>query len=185
MTSTGTTPGTVERLHVDHGMTKRLGHWTSANQFQVKARSGALVIDLRSPRIQGDVEIRLDLHRSMVKILLAAGDQVDHWDLSWTGKGRIKLDVGGPCDSAGGSAGTCADLPVYFAPVHSLWERHEPECQWPYLGIPPKGTEIRCHEISVGHSDELNDRPRAILGFGKPCEVFTGLMIQKAGLPSA
>ncbi len=93
LTSTATTPGTVERLHVDHGVTKRLGHWTSSNQFQVKARSGALVIDLRSPRIQGDVEIRLDLHRSMVKILLAEGDQVDHWDLSWTGKGRIKDDM--------------------------------------------------------------------------------------------
>ncbi len=93
MTSTATTAGTVERLHVDHGTTKRLGHWTSANQFQVKARSGALVLDLRSPAIEGDVEIRLDLHRSMVKVLLAEGDQVDHWDLSWTGKGRIKDDM--------------------------------------------------------------------------------------------
>ena len=84
--------GTVERLQIDHGMTKRLGHWTSANRFEVRARFGALVLDLRSPAIQGDVEIRLDLHRSVVKLLLAEGDQVDHWNLGWTGQGRIKDD---------------------------------------------------------------------------------------------
>ena len=84
--------GTVERLPADHGMTKRLGHWTSANGFEVRARSGALVLDLRSPAIEGDVEIRLDLYRSMVKLLLAEGDQVDHWNLGWTGQGRIKDD---------------------------------------------------------------------------------------------
>lgn len=36
------------------------------------------------------MEIQLDLHRSVVKLLLAEGDQVDHWNLGWTGKGRIK-----------------------------------------------------------------------------------------------
>jgi hypothetical protein len=92
--------GTVERLQADHGMTRRLGHWTSANGFEVRARSGALVLDLRSPAIQGDVEIRLDLHRSVVKLLLAEGDQVDHWNLGWTGKGRIKDDQR-PASAAG------------------------------------------------------------------------------------
>ena len=92
--------GTVERLPADHGMTKRLGHWTSANGFEVRARSGALVLDLRSPAIQGDVEIRLDLHRSVVKLLLAEGDQVDHWNLGWTGEGRIKDDQR-PASAAG------------------------------------------------------------------------------------
>ena len=91
-TAMTTEAGTVERLQVDHGVTKRLGHWTSANRFEVRARSGALVLDLRSPAIRGDVEIRLDLHRSVVKLLLPEGDPVDHWDLSWTGKGRIKDD---------------------------------------------------------------------------------------------
>ncbi len=94
MTSTAISTGasTVERLHVDHDTTKRLGHWTSANQFEVRARSGALVLDLRSPGIEGDAEIRLDLRRSVVKLLLAEGDEIDHWNLGWTGKGRIKDD---------------------------------------------------------------------------------------------
>jgi hypothetical protein len=93
MNSTMTTEaGTVERLHADHGVTKRLGRWTSASQFDVRVRYGVLVLDLRSPEIEGDVEIRLDLHRSTVKLLLAEDDQVDHADLGWTGRGRVKDD---------------------------------------------------------------------------------------------
>ena len=93
MNSTMTTEArTVERLHADHGITKRLGFWTSASQFDVRARSAVLVLDLRSPEIEGDVEIRLNLHRSTVKLLLAEGDQVDHWDLDWTGNGQVKDD---------------------------------------------------------------------------------------------
>jgi hypothetical protein len=93
MNSTMTTEaGTVERLHADHGITKRLGRWTSASQFDVRARSAVLVLDLRSPEIEGDVEIRLNLHRSTVKLLLAEGDQIDHWDLDWTGNGQVKDD---------------------------------------------------------------------------------------------
>jgi hypothetical protein len=93
MNSTMTTEaGIVERLHADHGVTKRLGRWTSASQFDVRVRYGVLVLDLRSPEIEGDVEIRLDLHRSTVKLLLAEDDQVDHTDLGWTGRGRVKDD---------------------------------------------------------------------------------------------
>lgn len=93
MNSTMTTEaGTVERLHADHGITKRLGRWTSASQFDVRARSAVLVLDLRSPEVEGDVEIRLNLHRSTVKLLLAESDQVDHWDLDWTGNGQVKDD---------------------------------------------------------------------------------------------
>ena len=82
----------AERLHVDHGVTKRLGRWTSASQFDVRVRSGVLVLDLRSPEVTGDVEVRLGLHRSTVKLLLAEDDQVDYWDLDWTGRGQVKDD---------------------------------------------------------------------------------------------
>ena len=96
MNSTTTSPAppapAAERLHVDHGVTKRLGRWTSASQFDVRVRSGVLVLDLRSPEITGDDELCLDLHRSTVKLLLAEGDQVDHWGLGWSGRGRVKDD---------------------------------------------------------------------------------------------
>ena len=89
---TTTTPETIERLHVDRQVTKRLGRWTGASRFDVRVRGGVLVLDLRSPEIDGDVEIRLDLHQSTVKLLLAEDDQVDHWDVSWTGRGQVKDD---------------------------------------------------------------------------------------------
>jgi hypothetical protein len=92
MTGQAATPQEAERLHVDHAVAKRLGHWTSANQFDARVRSGVLVLDLRSPDVKGDLEVRLDLRRSTLKLLLADGDQVDHWDLDWTGRGQVKDD---------------------------------------------------------------------------------------------
>src|SRR2546421_12422362 len=99
-TSQAATAPAAERLHVDHGVTKRLGRWTSASQFDVRVRFGVLVLDLRSPEITGDVEVRLGLHRSTVKLLLAEGDQVDYRDLDWTGRGRVKDDQR-PAEPAG------------------------------------------------------------------------------------
>ena len=90
--NTTTTPETIERLHVDRKVIKRLGRWTGASRFDVRVRGGVLVLDLRSPEIRGDVEVRLDLHQATVKLLLAEDDQVDHWDVSWTGRGQVKDD---------------------------------------------------------------------------------------------
>jgi len=92
MTTQAATAREAERLHVDHAVAKRLGRWTSASRFDARVRSGVLVLDLRSPDVKGDVEIRLDLQRSTLKLLLAEGDQVDHWDLRWTGRGQVKDD---------------------------------------------------------------------------------------------
>src|SRR6516162_614860 len=92
MTARIATSPDAERVHVDHGVTKRLGRWTSASRFDARVRYGVLVLDLRSPDVKGDVEVRLDLQRSTLKLLLAEGDQVDHWDLRWTGRGQVKDD---------------------------------------------------------------------------------------------
>ena len=92
MTAHAATSRDAERLHVDHAVVKRLGRWTRASRFDARVRYGVLVLDLRSPDVQGDVEVRLDLQRSTLKLLLAEDDQVDHWDLGWTGRGRVKDD---------------------------------------------------------------------------------------------
>ncbi|MGW2253308.1 hypothetical protein ACWCXH_24375 [Kitasatospora sp. NPDC001660] len=105
---------TAERIHADHTTVKRMGHWTEAGVIEVRARSGAVVLDLRSPQVPGEVEIRLGLHRAMVKLLLPEDAPVDHWDLHWSGKGRIKDAAGA---GTGGSrrirlTGTAADSEV-------------------------------------------------------------------------
>jgi IS30 family transposase len=74
-----------------------------------------------------------------------------------------------------------ADMPVYFAHAHSPWERGTNENTngliREYL---PKGTPIPgdLHYLWA-IADELNDRPRATLGFRKPSEVFAELLLQE------
>ena len=80
----------AERIHVDHAVTKRLGNWTSADTFEIKARGGSVVVDLRSPAIPAEVEVRVEMHRAMVKLLVPQDATVDQWDLRWSGKGRVK-----------------------------------------------------------------------------------------------
>ena len=49
------------------------------------------MIDLRSPQIPaGDIEVGLSLDHSTVKLLVADNAVIDHWDLAWTGRGKVK-----------------------------------------------------------------------------------------------
>lgn len=77
------------------------------------------------------------------------------------------------------------DLPVYFAHPHSPWERPSNENTVSlevareglireYL---PKGEVLPSHQPFLDSiADELNDRPRAVLGYLTPREVFTKLL---------
>ncbi|MFD5077756.1 hypothetical protein [Streptomyces sp. NPDC058371] len=80
----------TERIHSDHRLVKHLGNWTEAGRFEVKARHGAAVLDLRSPALPDDIEIDLDMDRAMVKLLVDDTTAIDHWNLTWTARGRIK-----------------------------------------------------------------------------------------------
>jgi IS30 family transposase len=71
-----------------------------------------------------------------------------------------------------------ADIDVYFAHPHSPWERgtNENTNRWlrEYF---PKGTTIPSDpDYLQAVADELNDRPRRILGWRKPNEVFAELL---------
>ena len=66
---------------------RRLGHWTTARQFDIVASGGSVILDLRSPRIeQGDIEISLDADRSMVKLLVPEDAIVDAGDVRRIGR---------------------------------------------------------------------------------------------------
>lgn len=80
----------VERVHADHAVVKRLGNWTRARRFEVRARTGLVVLDLRSPDLPDEVVVRLELQRATVKLLVPDDAQVEHWDLRWTARGRVK-----------------------------------------------------------------------------------------------
>jgi IS30 family transposase len=67
-----------------------------------------------------------------------------------------------------------SDIPVYFAHAHSPWERGTNENTNGLLReYFPKGTDITGDIRYLNAvADELNGRPRAILGFRTPAEVF-------------
>jgi transposase, IS30 family len=74
------------------------------------------------------------------------------------------------------------DLPVFFAHPHSPWERgtNEHTNRWirEYL---PRGTVIPDDQTYLDAiAAELNNRPRAILGFLKPSEVFAENLLTTA-----
>ena len=89
------------KIPANHAVTKRLGNWTTARRFQVRAHRGSAVLDLRSPQIPaGDIEIEVDIDHALVKLLVAGDAMVDDWDLRRTGRSRVK-DPEGP-DASGG-----------------------------------------------------------------------------------
>lgn len=99
------------RLHADHIAIKRLGDWTTADRFEVRARRGSVVLDLRSPNLPaGDLVVDLDLDRAMVKLLLPDDAVVEHGDIVWSGSGKVKDGVGDQRARRDGEAEPAGDV---------------------------------------------------------------------------
>ena len=85
-----TTTAQAVRVEAYNANVKKLGDWTGANRFEVKARSGYALLDLRSPRIEGDIEVHVQANRSAIKLLVPEDAAIDQWDLTVTGRGKVK-----------------------------------------------------------------------------------------------
>ena len=70
------------------------------------------------------------------------------------------------------------DVAVYFAHPHSPWERGTNENPNDLLReYFPKGTDITDDQTYLDRvAAELNNRPRRILGYQTPAEIFAGLL---------
>ena len=87
------TPTDTETVHVraHNRSIKRLGDWTTARRFDVRASRGLVVLDLMLPRIApGVIDIALDIDHSTVKLLVPDGASIDDGDLRRVGRGRVK-----------------------------------------------------------------------------------------------
>lgn len=93
----------AEHIHADHMAVKHIGDWTTSGRFEIRARSGLVVLDLRSDRLPEEIEIRLDLRRATVRLLVDVDAVIEHGDLNWTGRGKVK-DAQGPAMSQGATA---------------------------------------------------------------------------------
>ena len=81
---------TETNILANHTVARRIGNWTRHNVLQVRARGGKVVLDLRSPEIVGDIDITLDLQRSVVTLLVTDDASIDQWELRLAGRGRVK-----------------------------------------------------------------------------------------------
>ncbi|HUA43076.1 MAG TPA: hypothetical protein VMA32_15985 [Streptosporangiaceae bacterium] len=89
MTTALADPAIPVRAH--SRVVKKLGHWTSARQFDVRASRGLVVLDLRSPQIaSGDIEVSLDIDHAVVKLLVADGAVIDDGSARRIGRCRIR-----------------------------------------------------------------------------------------------
>ena len=87
------TPTDTETVHVraHNRSVKRLGDWTTARRFDVRASRGLVVLDLMLPKIApGVIDIALDIDHSTVKLLVPNGTIIDDGNLRRVGRGRVK-----------------------------------------------------------------------------------------------
>lgn len=74
-----------------------LGAWGAGRQLEVAGSGSSVVLDLLLPEIEaGDINIKVDLNRSTLKLLVPDGAQIVDEGLSWSGRGRIKDWTGAP-----------------------------------------------------------------------------------------
>jgi len=91
MNTTHTANTAPVRVAANYEVTKRLGNWTTAQEFGVRAHRGHAVLDLRSPHIEaGEIRIDVELDHAMLKLLVPDGAVIDDWDLQRLGRGRVK-----------------------------------------------------------------------------------------------
>jgi hypothetical protein len=77
----------VVRIQAHNRSIRRMGHWTTARRFDVRASQSSVILELRSPRIEsGEIELNLDIDHSMVKLLVPEGAIVDDSDLRRVGR---------------------------------------------------------------------------------------------------
>lgn len=75
------------RISADRSSVRRLGHWTTARRFDVRASRGSVILDLRSHRIEpGDIQVILDVDHAMVKLLVPEDAVVDHDEVRRAGR---------------------------------------------------------------------------------------------------
>ena len=81
----------TEQIRAQHRSIRKLGAWTTARSFDIRAGRGSVVLDLLLPEIEpGEITVELDIDHSTVILLVPDGTNVDDDDLRRVGRGRVK-----------------------------------------------------------------------------------------------
>ena len=91
---------TTTNIRAHNRSVKHFGHWTTTRKFDVIASRSSVVLDLLLPEIEpGEIEIKLDLDHSMLKLLVPDGTVIDDGELRRVGRGRVKDWTGAPSEN--------------------------------------------------------------------------------------
>ena len=81
----------TEQIRAQHRSIRKLGAWTTARGFDVRASRGSVVLDLLLPELDpGEINVELDIDHSTVILLVPEGTNVDDDELRRVGRGRVK-----------------------------------------------------------------------------------------------
>jgi hypothetical protein len=81
----------TEQLRAHHRSIRKLGAWTTARRFDIRASRGSVVLDLLLPELEpGEITVELDIDHSTVILLVPDGTNVDDDELRRVGRGRVK-----------------------------------------------------------------------------------------------
>ena len=81
----------TEQIRAQRRSVRKLGAWTTARSFDVRASRGSVVLDLLLPETEpGEITVELDIDHSTVILLVPDGTNVVDDDLRRVGRGRIK-----------------------------------------------------------------------------------------------
>jgi hypothetical protein len=84
------TPDT-ELIRAHRRCVRKLGTWTHARHFDIRANRGSVVVDLLLPEIeQGEIAVDFDIERATVVLLVPEGARIDDDELRRIGRGRVK-----------------------------------------------------------------------------------------------
>jgi hypothetical protein len=80
-----------EQVRAHHRSIRRLGAWTTARHFDIRASRGSVVLDLLLPELEpGEITLEFDIDHSTVILLVPDGTNVDDDELRRIGRGRVK-----------------------------------------------------------------------------------------------
>lgn len=88
-----------EQIRAHHRSVRRLGAWTTARRFDIRASRGSVLLDLLLPELEdGEITVELDIDHATVILLVPDGTNVNDDELRRLGRGRIKdwTGVGAP-----------------------------------------------------------------------------------------
>ena len=81
----------TEQLRAHHRSIRKLGAWTTARRFDIRASRGSVVLDLLLPELEpGEITVDLDIDHSTVILLVPDGTNIDDDELRRVGRGRVK-----------------------------------------------------------------------------------------------